>query len=192
MIGPADCLLKPVPRGAELRQSPILAADNAANGLLLTSRNLAAPQLWFVSKTLSPTTLSFDGPADAASFNSAGDSLFIADATNHRIVQIHDPAGSATLSPVLSSPDLLANPAGIALSPDDTHLFVSDRLARVIREFDSSTGALIQSLDADAPSSFLTLFTPGRFLLDPGQPGQPFLFLDTADPARLTFVPRAN
>jgi hypothetical protein len=142
------------------------------------------------SSTIPPVVIPFPGRAVASAFASTSSAVFIADAASGRIVRIDDPAGLATITPIMTSSAYFGDPAGIVLSADDNHIFSVDRAALVIREFDATTGAMISALEPDAASQYVRLFTPGRFVLDPGASGQPFLFLDTTQPAQVTFVPK--
>jgi hypothetical protein len=168
----------------------LLATDKPAGTVLLTSGTGAGSQTWIASTTVPPIAIPFPGLAAAAAFAAASPAVFIADAASNQIVRVDDPTGIATITPIMTSPAYFGDPAGIVLSPDDTHVFGIDRAALVIREFDAVTGALLNTLEADAATRYLRLFTPGLFVLDPAATGEPFLFLGTSEPAQVTFMPR--
>ncbi|MGD1073251.1 MAG: hypothetical protein ABSB15_24320 [Bryobacteraceae bacterium] len=168
----------------------LLAADRPAGTVLLTSRTGSGSQAWIASTTIPPIAIPFPGLAVAAAFAATSPAVFIADAASNQIVRVDDPTRLATITPIVTSPAYFGDPAGIVLSPDDTHVFGIDREALVIREFDATTGALLKTLEADAVTRYLRLFTTGLFVLDPAASGQPFLFLGTTEPAQVTFVPR--
>jgi hypothetical protein len=168
----------------------LLAADSAADRVLLAGTT-AGSEAWIASSTTPPVSIPFSGRPVAAAFMSTGTSVFIADSTENRVVRVDNPAGPASIAMVMTSPQYFGDPAGILLSPDDTHLFIADRKALVIREFDATTGALLNALETDAATQHLTLFTPGLFVLDPAEASLPFLFLNTTSPPQVTFVPKA-
>jgi DNA-binding beta-propeller fold protein YncE len=102
-------------------------------------------------------------------------------------------SGTPSLTPVISSPVYVDDPAGLAVSADDSRLFLADRTARTIRVFDSGTTELLAELPLETSPHSLTAVSPGRYILNSGDRStEPFLYLDTANPARMVFVPRAQ
>jgi hypothetical protein len=81
----------------------------------------------------------------------------------------------------------------MALSAGDSRLFVVDGAGHAVRVFDPGTGALLTELPTEAGAVSLAAVSPTRFLLN-GDAGasQSVFFLDTAEPARVFFVPRGE
>ncbi len=183
----------------------LLAADSAANQVLLLSQTMGYWQIWLASATAPPLNIPYSGHPVAAAFAPGAAGLFIADAANHQIVQIQNPDTSPVFTTIVSSELLVNDPAAIALSADGTRLFVADRTDSVIRVFDvsgsGSSGAASVSPMAELPATALpvslTSFAPDRFLMNagndgPGSADQPFYFLDTGVPGGISFVPRGQ
>lgn len=171
----------------------LLAADSSADKVFVSTRTLHGWQLRMASRTLAPASLPFSGHPVAAAFSSTGAQAYIADAASHQIWRVNGTGGTPDLTPLISSPVYVDDPAGLALSADDRRLFVADRTARTIRVFDSGSTELLAELPVETSPRSLTAAAPGRYLLNSGDRStDPFLYLDTANPARMVFVPRAQ
>jgi hypothetical protein len=168
----------------------LLAADSAADRVLLASRGGRKGQLWWASKTVSPVSIDLAGDPVAAVFAS-GSAAFVADAAGHSILEIQNLDGGPTVAPLLSSGENLGDPIGMALSADGKRLFVADGASQTIRSFDAGTGALLGELPFGSNAVSMTCVSPGRFLLNPPDgTAQPLFFLDTGQPPRVFFIPR--
>jgi hypothetical protein len=182
-------------RGAAGVKAPwtLLAADASGDRVLVSTRTLHGWQLRMASRTLAPVTVPFAGNPVAAAFASSGAWAFIADAVAHQIWRLEGTGGTASLTPVISSSVYVDDPTGLALSADDSRLFIADRTARTIRIFDSGTTELLAELPLETSPHSLTAVSPGRYILNSGDRStDPFLYLDTTNPARMVFVPRAQ
>lgn len=175
----------------------LLAADTQADKVLLSSGSTGVRQLWLASRSIAPRRIELPGPLSAdpaaAVFTSNGLTAFVADASAHRILRIGTLDGVPAVTPVPASEAYVDSPAGLLLSTDDSRLFVPSRNAHTIRILDAGKGDLISELPLDASPISVTSFSAGRFLLNSaGSTSDPFLFLDTAEPARVSFVPRGE
>jgi DNA-binding beta-propeller fold protein YncE len=192
-----DTLVPAAPSGDPASWS-LLAADSSADRVLLAVSAADGPQPWIASRAAPPAALPLSLHPVAAVFAPGTPSAFVADASSHQVFQLQglDRAPSATS--ILSSDIYVNDPAGIVLSTDGGRFFLADRSTATLRVFDSTSGALLDELLADAPPQSLTAVSSGRFLLEPADTGSsapsppPLLFLITADPARVLFVPRGN
>ena len=179
-------------RGAAARWL-VLAADPAANKVLLTAGNGSGSQLWMASRTAPPAPLAYTGHAVAAVFAANSPVAFLADTAAHQIVRLETLDTAPSFSSVFRSELYVDDPAALALSVDDTQLFIADKKTTFIRAFDSRTGVLTNEILADFEPFSLTRLAPSRFLLNiAGTAARPLLFLETSVPARVLFVPRVN
>jgi DNA-binding beta-propeller fold protein YncE len=181
-------------RGRPGRELPVrwtlLAADSAADRVLLASRGDARWQLWWASPTVSPVSIALAGEPTAAVFSS-GSAAFVADAAGHQILQIQNLDGGPTVALLFSSKQYVADPIGMAVSVDGSRIFVTDGAAQTVRSFDSGTGALLDELPYGSNAVSMICVSPGRFLLNPpGGTPAPLFFLDTGQPPRVFFIPR--
>jgi WD40 repeat protein len=168
----------------------LLAADSAADRVLLASRSGDNRQLWWASKSVSPVLIPLAGDPVAAVFSSNSSAL-VANAAGHRILQIQNLDGGPTVATLVSSEPYLADPIGLALSADGNRIFVADGASKTVRSFDAGTGALVGELPFASNAVSFTCVSAGRFLLNPPVgTAQPLYFLDTGQPARVFFIPR--
>ena len=171
----------------------LLAADGSGDRVFVSTRTLHGWQLRIASRTLAPVSVPTGGHPVAAVFASGGAQAYIADSAAHQIWRMDGAGETPSLTPVISSSVYVDDPAGLALSADDSRLFIADRTARTIRVFDSRTTELLGELPVETSPHSLTATSPGRYILNSGDRStDPFLYLDTANPARLVFVPRVQ
>jgi hypothetical protein len=172
------------------RQWSLLAADSAADRVLLTSRGDDSSELWWASTSVSPVIIPLTGQAGAAVFSSSA-SAFVVDGAAHSIFQIQNLPAGPTVSTLLSSEQYLTKPIGMALSADGTRIFVADGGGQTVRSFDAGSGTLQSEMPFGSNAVSMTRVSPSRFLLNPPVgTGQPLFFLDTGQPARVFFIPR--
>jgi hypothetical protein len=168
----------------------LLAANTSCETVLLAAQISGGWQIWLASKTAAPVVAASSGHPTAAVFSSSGASAFVTDVDLRRILLLHDLDSAPGVTPILSDNPRLADPVGIALSPDEARLFIVDRTDKMVRIFSSADGALQAEWPVDVAPSFLARVAPHRFLLNQrGSATQPLFFLDTGDPARVSFVP---
>jgi hypothetical protein len=180
--------------GTRLAEGPhwvILAADATAGRVLLTVNTGERRQLWIASPTAPPALIPFSGLPAAAAFAFQSAAVFVADAASHQIDEIRGLDTTPTIAPLLTSATYVNAPAGLALSTDDSHLFIADRTTNLIRVIDTANGALVAALPADSVPQSVTAFAGGLFLLG-STPPAPFQFLDTSSSPRVVFVPRGE
>jgi DNA-binding beta-propeller fold protein YncE len=125
-------------------------------------------------------------------FGSGNSGAFVADAASHQILRVQGLDSTPVITPIISSEPYVKDPVGLVLSEDDSRIFIADRASSTVRVFESGAGALIAELPLDAAPLSLTPVSAGRFLLDPANSADPFLFLDTESPIRVSFVPRGE
>lgn len=170
----------------------LLAADASANRVLLARRVGATGQLRVASMAAAPLSIPFSGTPVAAAFLPGGTRAFVADGSNHQIVQFQSLDGIPVSGVFLA----FEHPVAMATSGDGSRLFVADSAASVVRIFDSATGALISELAADEVPASLTVFGADRFILNPtairAPASQPLLLLDTSVTPKVLFIPRGN
>jgi hypothetical protein len=181
----------PKARVRERLRWSILATDSAAGKVLLASNFGDKWQLWLASPTMPPASIPFSGIPVAAVFASGSATVFVADAASHQIDQINGLSANPVSTPLLTSAVYVNHPAGLALSADDSRLFIADPATNLIRVFDSGSGAFVTELPAASAPRSVNLYASGLFLLGSSPPA-PFLFLDTSASARVVFVPRGE
>jgi hypothetical protein len=175
----------------------LLAADTAADKVLLVSRTRDIERLWLASRGLAPFQLEFSGSPAAAAFTLDG-GVFVADAIAQRIVSIRNLEGNPVQAAVLAAELSLKDTAALAVSADGQRLFVADRADRVVRVFGLSGGNLIAECPTDWAPESLTRVGVDRFLVGTSASDvrasthQPYLFLDSGTAFRISFVPRAE
>jgi hypothetical protein len=168
----------------------LLAADSAANQALLASQSGDSTQLWLVSQAKAPLKIAGFSQPVAAVIASGGSTAFVADAATHQILLVRGLNASPSAAPFVVSEQYVADPVGLALSNDGTRLFLADGSGKVIRVFQTNTGALGAELPLQAAPLSLTPLSSNSFLLDGRtQKEQPFFFLDTRANGRVFFVP---
>jgi hypothetical protein len=168
----------------------LLAADSSANQALLASQSGDSSQLWLVSQTQAPVKMAGFSRPVAAVIASGGSNAFVADAATHQILLVRSLIAHPAITPLVVSEQYVADPVGLALSTDGTRLFLADGSGKVIRVFQSDTGALGAELPLQAAPLSLTPLSTSLFLLDGRtRKEQPFFFLDTRAEGRVFFVP---
>ena len=171
----------------------LLAADSTANRVLVTSRTLGGTKLWLAAPNASPAAIAFAGNPAFGVFASGSASAFVADTAGRQIVRLGglDGVPASTVLPV--PPLYVEGTVGVALSSDDSRLFIADRGTKTVHVMDGAGGALLADLEVDSVPFSLTPYGSGRFIVNSGNlPAQPFLFLDTGSPAKILFVPRSE
>jgi DNA-binding beta-propeller fold protein YncE len=184
-------------RSSEEAVWSLLAADSAANRVLLTVRTAGVWQIWLASSTVPPINIPFSGQPVAAAFNPSNGSIFVADAAGHQVVQIQNLNTNPIFTTLVSSSVYVNDPTAMVLSSDGNRLFLADHTDNVIRIFDVSGSAggasgvplapMAELATAIAPVS-LTAFAADRFVMNTGSI-QPVFFLDTGVSPKLSFVP---
>jgi hypothetical protein len=173
----------------------LLAADSAADQVLLTLYNGEIWEIWLASSTVPPVRIPFSGHPVAAAFAPGTGGVYVADAALHQIVQIQNLRTTPVQTTLVSSEVYIKNPTAAALSADGNRLFVADGTDSVIRVFDlAGDAALLAELPSGAVPVSLTAFATDRFVVNAGiiASGQPFFFLDTGVQAKVSFVPRGQ
>jgi WD40 repeat protein len=171
----------------------LLAADSAAERVLLAYHAGEHWQLWLASSTSPPVLLQYSGHPAAALFIPGGAGALVADIESHQIVRFESLDAAPVTSILVSSPEFIDDLAGMALSGDGKRLVVADGADKTIRFFDYGTGALMGELPADEVPTSLTSFAPDLFLLNAGLPAnEPLFLVDTGTPAKVSFVPRGE
>jgi DNA-binding beta-propeller fold protein YncE len=168
----------------------LLAADSSANQALLTSQQGGVWRLWLASPTKSPVLIAGLTQPMAAVFAQGGTIAFVADAASHQVVQLSGLNTQPVVAPIVVSDTYVADPVGIALSSDGSRLFLADGAGKVIRVFQTGSGALSAELTLQMAPQSLIAFSQNSFLLGGrDQKYQPFYFLDTRADGRVSFVP---
>lgn len=170
----------------------LLAADSAADKVLIAQSG--SDQLDIVSKEAPPAAVSFSGRPTAAVFLVSGNAAYVADTLNHQVVELQGLDGATpTSTPILTSESYVNQTAGIALSADNSRLFVVDQAAQTVSVFTAATGNLLSQLPVQGTPTSLTIFDAGRFLLNATAKTPPPVFiLDTGAPPQLLFIPRGE
>jgi hypothetical protein len=169
----------------------ILAADSAAQTVLLAQKTGAHTGLYVTSPNAAPSAIDFEGDPVAAAFSPSAPTAFVADAASLQICAIRNITTTPTSSVFIAQNAFTKNPVGIALSDSGDRVFAVDREAATIQVFDSGSGASLGEVPAGNQTSALTPFAPGFVLLSPASSGkQPFYFLETSNPPQVVFVPR--
>jgi hypothetical protein len=176
----------------------ILAADSAADKVLLAARTGQTWNLWLASASEPPVKIRFSGHPVAAAFSPKDGGVFVADAVSHRIVQIQNAGTTPILTDLISSELLLKDPAAMVLSADGNRLFVADHTDKMIRVISSGAGgtgpaALLAELPTDTAPDSLTILAPDRYILNADDTGsQPLFLLTTGPVSGVSFVPRGQ
>ena len=179
----------------------LLAADSAADQVMLSFNSGESSQLWLASSTAPPVRIQFAGTPVAAAFTPDAGGVFVADAAGHRVVEIQNLRTSPLPETVISSALYVNDPSALAVSSDGNRLFVADKTDDVIRVFDltaaqaSSVSPELELATSTVPES-LTAFAQDRYLMNAGnagaRTGDPLYFLDTGVSVRVAFVPRGE
>ncbi len=171
----------------------LLAADSAANRVLLTSHVGETWQIWLASSTVPPANIPFTGTPVVAAFSPTNGNVFIADTAGHQVVQIQNLNTNPVLTAVVSSPLYVNNPVAMVLSSDGNRLFLADHTDSVIRVFNLSGASLAPMLELATPVAPVTLtpFAADSFVMNAGSI-RPAFFLETGVAPRISFVPGAR
>jgi hypothetical protein len=177
--------------GPGLPRWSLLAADSAADGVLVTSRFGDTWKLWWASEAASPVWIPTVGHPVSAVFTS-GNAAFVADAAGHRIMQIRNLDGVPAATQLLFSDRYISDPVGLALSAAGNLLYVADGSDQTVRSFDTGTGALVGALPFSSSATSLTSVSAGRYALNASGTAGPLYFLDTGSAPRVFFIPRGE
>lgn len=190
-------LVNPLPAGRDAHWS-LLAADSAADKVLLAAPTANGPALWIASRESAPASLSLSVRPAAAVFVPGKAAAYVADAAANQIVEIQGLDGAPSMTQILSSGVYVTDPAGITLSTGADRLFLVNRASTTVYEFDSGSGALLAQIQAEEAPRSLAAVSATRFLFEPAggnsadPSSRPVLLLDTSQPARVLFVPRGQ
>jgi len=170
----------------------LLGADPAADKAVVALQTGDRWRVWLAFRTAAPVSLDLTGHPAAAAFSSTGSALFIADETNHQVLQIRDLDSQPSATPIVTSDVYVADPVGMAVAPGDGRLFLVDRTSHSIRILNPGTGELLDELPLDSAPRSISGLSATRFLITAGDgTNAPFYFLDT-EPAKVSFVPRGE
>lgn len=181
----------------------LLAADSAADEVLLSEPTAAGPALWTASSLIAPASIALPVQPSAAVFAASSSTAgmpiaYVADAAAQQIVRIQGLDGTPSMTPLVSSGVYVSDPAGLALSSSGGQLFLVNHSSATVYEFDSSSGALLLQMQAEESPRSLQAVSPTRFLFEPAEANsadpssRPVLLLDTSQPARVLFIPRGQ
>jgi hypothetical protein len=182
----------PAESGSDSRTWFLLGADPTADKAVVALQTGDQWKVWLAFRTAAAVSLDLTGRPAAAAFDSAGSALFIADQTNHQVLQIRDLDSQPSATPVVTSDVYVADPVGMAVAPSDGRLFLVDRTSHSIRILNSGTGELLGELPLDSAPRSISGLSATRFLIAAGEgTGAPLYFLDT-EPGKVSFVPRGE
>jgi len=168
---------------------PILVDRDGQRLVAMTASEPAS--LYVLDRQSAPKRIAqFDRPGPMA-FAGRERDVLVADANRGQIVLIQDVFGAAGALPFGSLPDGVTTPVGLAVSPDDTRVFVADKTSKRIAVYEMGTRNLIDQIPLDAEPAFISRFSRGSlFLLNSSDSGnQPLQLLETGDKPSVYFVP---
>jgi hypothetical protein len=168
-------------------QVTTLAIDPAGQQI---AAGFATSGLYLFPTGQSPALLSSMAHPQAAAFDGTGQSLFVVDPDNQRILQFQ--SGSAFLVLVsLAQPNgPPLQPAGLAVSADGRYLLMPDSITQSVLVYEISSGSLANTLPLNfAPSRFEALSAGPVFLLNGNNRKEWLLVLDASQTPAVYFVP---
>jgi DNA-binding beta-propeller fold protein YncE len=168
---------------------PILVDHDGRYLVAMTASEPAT--LYVLDRQSAPKRIAqFDRPGPMSFAGNERDVLVV-DANRRQIMLIQDVFGTAGALPFGALPDGATTPAGLAVSPDETRVFVADRASRQIAVYDMGTRNMIDQIPLDAEPAFVKRFSKDSlFLLNSSASGsEPFQLLETGDKPSVYFVP---
>ncbi len=170
------------------------------NALLLTAAHdgrtaitTANGRIYRITSDTAPVQIALLTNPIAATFDSEGLTLYLADSTTNEIVELRDTGNSYTQRTFLSAADGIEDPVALRLTPDNAAIYVAMKASRAISSYRTLDKALLMRLPLDwTPSSFESL-SPETFLLNPAAPiGEPLSVLMTRNGLAEFFIPAGD
>jgi len=170
------------------------------NARLLTSafvgRTVATTEngrIYRITPDTAPVQIALLTNPTAATFDSEGLTLYLADSSTNEIVELHDTGNSPAQRTFLSAAQGIEDPVALLLAPDNATLYVAMKAPRAIVSYRTVDKTVLTRLPLDwTPSSFEAL-SPETFLLNPGAPiGEPLSVLVTRNGLAELFIPAGD
>lgn len=168
-----------------------LAIAPSGNRIYAAVRDGSSSGLYLVSPGSHPLQVArIDDPV-ALAFDQSGQNLYALDGRTGAVVEVRGALGTPVASPLIAPPGKAADFIGLAVGRSNTRLFTVNRSARVVREYELSTGNLLTEIPLDSPpSSLLSLGGNSVFLLNATRgPLDPLLVLDAKADAVVYMIP---
>lgn len=161
-----------------------LAVDKEARYAFLATQGESSGTLYLLEPGKQPQMIMpLDRPG---ALLLAGDSLFLLDRGRNEVVSLKNWQQNPAVTTVASAGAGLADPVGIALSPDSKILYVANRGSQQLLAVDVATSSVKEALDLDfVPTRLERLGTGSLFLLEGGAPGlRPAQIIDASSRTR--------
>ena len=146
--------------------------------------------LWVVGSQGGPWRIPLDRPSAAAFFPNRHDAV-ITDHATHSAFLMTDIDSTATLTPLFSAADGIANFSSVSVAEDGRRVFLADARSGIITVVDVQTGTAILTSCQCRPTGLFRLSGTSIFRLTE-RSGQPIIVLDaSSDDPRIRVIPPA-